>query len=142
MRAIPLFVLVATVGFMNAPHAQTRDERVTEPPRKKSASPSMPDTVKPKAPAQPSASQPRSSPPHRTRVEREHEPRPTPGAQPTRDITRPPERDASLARCDDLRRRMENAMREEMRGGSAARMQQVSAERRSIYEQQLRAGCI
>lgn len=137
---------------MDAPYAQTRDERLDPARKKASPPPSTPERVKPQA-SQPKPSQPKSSPtyvapPQRARIERErvHEPRPTPRpstpersaaspaqTQPARMTARPPERDASLARCDELRRRMERAMRDESR---------TVDERRAIYQEQLRAGCI
>jgi hypothetical protein len=134
MHARHLFVLVAALGFMNAACAQ----------------PLFPDTVKPKPePRSKPHSKPHSTPPQRTHVDREraHEPRPrqprasTPErsvapagqAQPTRTTASPPVRDVTLSRCDELRRRMEQAMREEARSGD---------QRRAIYQEQLRAGCI
>lgn len=52
--------------------------------------------------------------------------------QPKHSWTKAPPRDADLARCDDLRRRYENAMRAESRS---------AAERKAIYQQQVQAGC-
>ena len=52
--------------------------------------------------------------------------------QPKHSWTKAEPRDADLARCDDLRRRYESAMRAESR---------TEAERKSIYQQQVRAGC-
>ena len=123
-----LLVLVAALGFMNAPYAQT--------------APLFPDTVKPKPePRSKPHSKPHSTPPQRTHIE----PRPRPPrastperpvavqAQPGKSAASPPVRDVTLSRCDELRRRMEQAMRDEARSGD---------QRRAIYQEQLRAGCI
>jgi hypothetical protein len=142
MHVIHLFGFVAALGFIAAPYAHGHDERGTL----------FPDTVKPKPDHpkrhHPYSGQPQPSrPPQRTYIEREreYEPRPRPRAstpekpvapavrtQSTRTTAKPPERDAALARCDDLRGRMERAMRNESRSGD---------ERRAIYQEQLRAGC-
>lgn len=52
--------------------------------------------------------------------------------QPKYSWTKAPARDADLARCDELRRRYENAMRTESTS---------AGERKAIYQQQVRAGC-
>ena len=52
--------------------------------------------------------------------------------QPKHAWTKAPPREPELARCDDLRRRYENAMRAESR---------TAAERQAIYQQQVQAGC-
>jgi hypothetical protein len=148
MHATRLIGLVAALAFTDAPDAQTRDERFPAPPRKATPSPmpykAKPESHQPKG-SRPATGQPASRPPHRPHVEREYEPWPRPRAstpvraappaaqtQTTR-TTAPPERDAALAYCDELRRRMERAMRNESRSAD---------ERRAIYQEQLRAGCI
>ncbi|HEY5900428.1 MAG TPA: hypothetical protein VIV54_22895 [Burkholderiales bacterium] len=61
-------------------------------------------------------------------------------AKPGSPWTAPP-RDEALARCDTLRQRFEQVIRAEMRGNDPATAQRLKAERQSIYEQQVRAGC-
>jgi len=73
----------------------------------------------------PKPSRPSSAPLKSTHIQPKQE-------QPKHSWTQAPARDPDLARCDDLRRRYENAMRRE----SAS-----AAERKAIYQKQVRSGC-
>jgi hypothetical protein len=109
------------------PCTSSCDERFPEPARKKTPS-SMPDKVKPKS------HQPKTTQPYRVSRRRVRRIGRTSSASISASTSRGRggERDADLARCDELRRRMERAMRNESRSGD---------ERRAIYQEQLRAGC-
>ena len=65
-----------------------------------------------------------------------------PKAKPEKTSTpAPPPRDPDLARCDEFKKRYEQVIREEMRGGDPVRMQRLAEERKRIYQEELRAGC-
>lgn len=55
--------------------------------------------------------------------------------------TPPPQADPAVARCEGFRRDLEAVLRQEMRGGDHSTMKSLRAQRQSIYQAQLRAGC-
>jgi hypothetical protein len=93
---------------------------------------------------------------YRPRTERDYEPWPTqrkstatpkkstpaPKTQAAKTAPPPAEvRDPALARCDQFKKRMEQVIREEQRGGDPVRMQRLGEERKKVYQDTMRAGC-
>src|SRR5437867_12149108 len=77
-------------------------------------------------------------PVYRPSTERDYEPwrrqpkpppksTPQPKTQPATSASTPESRSPALARCDDFRRRMEQVIREEQRGGNPARVKALAA---------------
>ena len=129
-----------------------RPERDDDRPRERRRTIEQPSA--PLSKPKPPASSTYTAPPRtRERTERDYDPRPAPRpsvspkstsapkTQAVRSTVAPPPRDPALARCDEFRRRMEQVMREEMRGGDPVRMQRLAEERKRIYQEELRAGC-
>ena len=163
MQVIHLLGLIAGLALLSTGYGEDDKHR------KKSTATITPTPYTPKPPATPSTPQkPKSThsernseytrEPYRPRTERDYEPwrtnRSSPPAKSTKSTTpktqaakttaKPAEaaRDPALKRCDDLKRRMEQLVREEGFGGDAARQQRIAAEKRSLYQEELRFGCI
>ena len=159
MHAVQLLGAIAGLAFIGAAYAQASLRGGPTPTTPPSSTERSDDDWR--FPAKPKAQTPSSTytapPRYRERTEREYDQRPTerpsppprssststPRTQPVKTPAKPSEaRDPALARCDDLRRRMEQLVREEGYGGDASRHQRLAEQKRSLYQEELRFGCI
>lgn len=169
MHAIQLLGVLAALAFSSAAFAQASIRSEDEKHRKKPTTSSAPTPhAPPKARTQAPPTPPKPHPvtrsneftrePYRPRTERDYEPwrgnrqstpprtssPSTPKTQSVKSTPKPAEtpRDPALARCDDLKRQMEQLVRQEGFGGDAARQQGLAAQKRALYQEELRSGCI
>ena len=155
MPVVHLFGLIASLAVAGAVYAQASMRAEDDKPRKKATLPAPPTPPKPR----PTTNENRefTRPPYRPHTERDYEPwrtqrntpaprsssTPAPRTQPAKTPAKPAEaRDPALARCDDLKRRMEQLVREEGFGGDAARQPRIAEQKRALYQEELRYGCI
>ena len=154
-HAIPLLGLIAGLALSGAVYAQASMRADDEKQRKKATLPAPPTPHKPKPVTR---EREFTRPPYRPHTERDYEPwrtqrnttpaprpsaTPAPRTQPAKSTAKPAEaRDPALARCDELKRRMEQLVREEGFGGDAAHRQRIAEQKRALYQEELRYGCI